>query len=144
MCLVNGQPFQYYLGSPYTGATRTILQIPQCTWPISHNAPFRTEMCTSLFWMVHCRIWTSALCGMWVHISWELVYIFNTLWSQDGRHFADEIFKYISCKQILFFIQMSLYLIPKGLIDKKPALVQIMNRRQAIIWTEMALFVDAY
>ena len=48
------------------------------------------------------------------------------------------------CKQILFFIQMSLYLIPKGLIDKKPALVQIMNRRQAIIWTEMVLFVDAY
>ena len=28
-------------------------QIPQCTCPISHNAQFRTEMCTFLFWMVH-------------------------------------------------------------------------------------------
>ena len=28
-------------------------QIPQCTCSISHNAPFRTEMCTFLFWMVY-------------------------------------------------------------------------------------------
>ena len=33
---------------------RPISQILQCTCPTSHNAPFRTEMCTSLFWMVHC------------------------------------------------------------------------------------------
>ena len=31
-------------------------QIPQCTCSISHNAPFRTKMCTFLFWMVHCGI----------------------------------------------------------------------------------------
>ena len=31
-------------------------QIPQCTYSISHNAPFRTEMCTFLFWMVYCLI----------------------------------------------------------------------------------------
>ena len=28
-------------------------QIPQCTWPISHNTPFRIEMCIFLFWMVY-------------------------------------------------------------------------------------------
>ena len=31
-------------------------QIAQCACPISHNTPFRTEMCTFLFWMVHCKI----------------------------------------------------------------------------------------
>ena len=34
-----------------------ISQIHQCTCPISRNGPFRTEMCTFLFWMVHCRVW---------------------------------------------------------------------------------------
>ena len=38
-------------------------QIPQCTCPISHNAPFRTEMCTFLFWMVHCGIWDRCIVG---------------------------------------------------------------------------------
>ena len=32
-------------------------QIPECSWSISHNAPFRTEMCTFLFWMEHYGIW---------------------------------------------------------------------------------------
>ena len=31
-------------------------QIPQCTRSISHNAPFRTAMCTFLLWMVYCGI----------------------------------------------------------------------------------------
>ena len=38
-------------------------QIPQRTSPISHNAPFRTEMCTFLFWMVHCGIWERCIVG---------------------------------------------------------------------------------
>ena len=38
-------------------------QIPQCTCPTSHNAPFRTEMCTFLFWMVHCGIWYRCIVG---------------------------------------------------------------------------------
>ena len=38
-------------------------QIPQCTSPISHNVPFRTEMCTFLFWMVHCAIWDRCIVG---------------------------------------------------------------------------------
>ena len=35
---------------------KPISQIPQCTCSISHNAPFRTEMCLFLFWIVHCGI----------------------------------------------------------------------------------------
>ena len=27
----------------------------------THNAPFRTEMCTFLFWMVHCEIWNRCI-----------------------------------------------------------------------------------
>ena len=41
----------------------TISQIPQCTCPISYNAPFRTEMCTFRFWMVHCGIWNRCIMG---------------------------------------------------------------------------------
>ena len=36
-------------------------QIPQYTYPISHNAPFRTEMCIFVFWMVHCVIWNRCI-----------------------------------------------------------------------------------
>ena len=32
------------------------LQIPEWTCSISHNAPFRTEMCTFLFWAVQSEI----------------------------------------------------------------------------------------
>ena len=38
-------------------------QIPRCTSCISHNAPFRTEMCTFLFWMVHCGICKRCIVG---------------------------------------------------------------------------------
>ena len=42
---------------------RPISQIPQCTCPISHNAPYRTEICTFLFWMGHCGIWDRCIVG---------------------------------------------------------------------------------
>ena len=38
-------------------------QIPQCTCSIFHNASFRTEMYTFLFWMVHCVIWNRCIVG---------------------------------------------------------------------------------
>ena len=41
-----------------------ILQIPQCTCPISHNTPFRTEMSTFLFWMVYYGIWDKCIVGL--------------------------------------------------------------------------------
>ena len=48
---------------------RPISQIPECICSISHNAPFRTEMCTFLFWMEHCGIWSRCILGFvnWVN-----------------------------------------------------------------------------
>ena len=40
-----------------------ISQITPCNCPISHNKPFRTEMCTFLFWMVYCEIWDRCIMG---------------------------------------------------------------------------------
>ena len=53
-------------------------QIPQCTCPISHNAPFGTEMCTCLFWMLCCGIWQRCIVGFfrWIHSN-ILINIFN-------------------------------------------------------------------
>ena len=42
---------------------RPIQQIPQCTCSISHNTPFRREMCTFLFWMVHGGLWNKCIMG---------------------------------------------------------------------------------
>ena len=39
--------YQWMVG--LVSINRPILQIPECTCPISHNAPFWTEMCTLLF-----------------------------------------------------------------------------------------------
>ena len=38
-------------------------QIPEFTCSISHNAPFRTEMCTFVFWMEHRGIWNRCILG---------------------------------------------------------------------------------
>ena len=49
-----------------------ISQIPECTCFISQNAPFRTEMCTFLFWMEHYGIWNRCILGFvnWVIWLW--------------------------------------------------------------------------
>ena len=95
------------------------------TCSISHNSPFRTEMCTFLFWMVHCGIWNRCIVGfvnqvnvhfvsvLLVRSGWWPVRIptrsihMSTLWvaqqdaintlrpKQNGRHFADDILKCI-------------------------------------------------
>ena len=50
--------------------------------------------------------------------------------SQNGRHFADDIFKCIFMNgKFCFSIPISLKFVPKGSIDNKSALVQ------AITWT---------
>ena len=50
---------------------RPISQISQCTCPISHNAPFRTEMCTFLFWMVYFGVWNRCIVRFvkWIYCS---------------------------------------------------------------------------
>ena len=45
-------------------------QIPQCACLISHNASSRTEMCTVLFWMVHCGIWEICIVGFVTLVDW--------------------------------------------------------------------------
>ena len=45
---------------------RPLLQAPQCTCLISHNAPFRTEIWIFLFWIVHCGIWDRFIVGLWI------------------------------------------------------------------------------
>ena len=47
------------------------LQIPECTCSISQNAPFRTEMCTFLFWMEHCGFGTGEFWDLW---NWPVEY----------------------------------------------------------------------
>ena len=60
---------------------------------------------------------------------------------QNGRHFADNTFKYIffSMKMFIFRLRFLLRFVPKGPIDHKLALVQLMafalNRQRAITWT---------
>ena len=39
------------------GYYTAIMQIPQCTYPISNSISIRTEMSTFLFWMVQCEMW---------------------------------------------------------------------------------------
>ena len=54
------------LASPWPtnlSTNRLISQIPECTCFISHNTPFRTEMCTFLFWMENCGIWNMCILG---------------------------------------------------------------------------------
>ena len=42
----------------------------------SHNTPFRTEMCTFLFWMVNCGIWDRCIVGF-MGLVYYFVHILN-------------------------------------------------------------------
>ena len=48
-------------------------QIPECTYSLSHNAPFRTEMCKYLFWIEHSGIWNWCILGFVKLVYWCLV-----------------------------------------------------------------------
>ena len=52
-------------------SNKPISQIPECTCSISHNAPFRTEMCTFLFWMEHYGIWNRCILGFLNWVNWD-------------------------------------------------------------------------
>ena len=43
-----------------------ISQIAECVCSIPHNAPFRTEMCTFMFWMEQCGIWKRCILGFFI------------------------------------------------------------------------------
>ena len=68
---------------------------------------------------------------------------------QNGRHFADDIFKSIFLnKNVWIPIKISLKFVPKGPINNIPALVQIMDWRRPgdkpLSEPMMAGFTDAY
>ena len=52
-----------------------VSQIPRYTSVVCNNAPFRTEMCPFLFWMLHCGIWDRH-CGIC-----EIVLVNPCFWS---------------------------------------------------------------
>ena len=62
--------------------------IPISQIPISHKTPFRTEMCTFLFWMVHCGIWDRCMMGFvnLVYLTYVFKYRPNVLlWTWMSR-----------------------------------------------------------
>ena len=63
---------------------------------------------------------------------WNDIYPVNTLRPrQNGRHFADDIFKCIFLNEnVSIAIEISLKFVPKGPINNIPALVQIMAWRR--------------
>ena len=68
---------------------------------------------------------------------------------QNGRHFADDIFKYIFMNQkFSISIRISLKFVLKGQIDKKSALVKVMDWRRTgdkpLPETLLTQFIDAY
>ena len=68
---------------------------------------------------------------------------------QHGRHFADNIFKRIFLNEnVGIFIQFSLKVVPKGPIDNKSALVQVMACRlfgaKTLPEPMLTPFTDAY
>ena len=67
---------------------------------------------------------------------------------QDGRHFPDDNFKCNFLNEnVCISIDISLKFVPNGSISNIPVLVQMMAWRrleQAIIWTNVGMFTDAY
>ena len=72
--------------------------------------------------------WTSAEQDLWCH-SYEVTspWVNSLRPRQNGRHFADDIFKCIFLNENVWIsIKISLKFVPKGPINNIPALVQIM------------------
>ena len=82
---------------------RPILQIPHLTSPISNNTQFKTEICTLLFWMVHCGIWEGYIVGFRRVVysasgrlateTWRAIHNSDVTWPADHRQF-DSLFKF--------------------------------------------------
>ena len=87
------------------------------TYKRLHTSPGR--------WAMECQIWQP-----WLILLSH--YSFNTLKpGQDGRHFADDIFKWIFLNEFIWIsIKVSLKFVPRGPINNNPALVQIMAWRR--------------
>ena len=79
-----------------------------------------------------CKITSVSKLREWSEERGEGVFYINTLRPREnGRHFADDIFKRIFMNENLWIpIKISLKFVPKGPINNIPALVQIMAWRR--------------
>ena len=65
---------------------------------------------------------------LWLYFHWSMFHVVNTLRPrQNGHHFANNIFKCIFMDEKFYILlRISLKFVPKGSIENKPALVQLM------------------
>ena len=95
-----------------------------CGWPMSWLPP--TWPCDGIAIYRRYLQWRSDAHGTWKY--------FNTLRSRlDGRHFADFSNTLYIIKMFEFSFIFSPKFVPKGIIDNKSALVQVMYWHQACI-----------
>ena len=76
-------------------------------------------------------------------------FFYSSLPGQHGRHFTDDIFKHIFMNEKFYIsIKVSLKFVPKGTIDKKSAVMQVMAWRRTgtklLPELLLTLFIDAY
>ena len=87
--------------------------------------------CVELQWHIYRMYFLSKI---WPHIeefAYKLDFVNTLRPRQNGRHFADDMFKCIFLKENVWIpIEISLKFIPKGSINNNPALFQIMAWRR--------------
>ena len=110
-------------------------QILECTCSISHNAPFRTEMCTFLFWMGHCGIWNRCILGFVKLVYSITINRVTSYWSS---------FKVQICWQNLFSLTQlhkfitTMFCSSPCLPNCFPRVTQGVTQQQSVIWDDCA------
>ena len=84
-------------------------QILECTCSISHNAPFRTEVCTLLFWMEHCGIWNRCILGFVKLVYWKRS---NTVHPKNYAHWSSFVVFCCGLISNIYFVGSGAILIP--------------------------------
>ena len=127
-------------------------------WNLNRNSysciqenPFENVVCQN---GDHCAQGWDELSGLstWLWIiqyPWQTSFFNSSPPEQNGRHFADDAFRCIFVNESLCIsIQSSLKFVPKGQIDKKSALVQVMAWRlfgaKPLPEPMLTQFTDAY
>ena len=77
-------------------------QIPECTYSIYHNAPFRTEMCTFLFWMEHCGVWSRCILGF-VKLVYCYGYNLQLCWRYHSLPLSQQTVRCILWVQLVYY-----------------------------------------
>ena len=97
-------------------------------WTLVNKLQWNSNQNTKLF--IHKNAFENVVCDMAGTLSRER-WVNTMRQRQNGRHFADAIFKYIFLNQNVWIpIKISLKFVPKGPINNIPSLVQIMVWRR--------------